>query len=110
MSAKTDKGQIVHIDYTGGTELPAVHANQVIIQHTESEFIVSFFEVLPPVLSPDVSRRTKEMERIKSIRAQPVARIVMAPDRAREFIAAFIENLRSFEEHTQQAAEEEEVS
>lgn len=96
MAAKTDNAVIVPIDYHGAGETPAVYANHVVIQHTDHEFVVTFFELLPPLMSPDPARLAKEMARIKSVPARPVARIVMAPGRAQEFVAAFQDNISKF--------------
>lgn len=108
MSAKAEKGRLVSVDYSTGNDLLPVHANQVIVQHSETEFIVTFFEVLPPVINPDPSRQAKEVERLRTIKARPVARIVMSPDRARALLTVLTENVQRYESNVGLVQSEEE--
>ena len=106
MENTSEQKRSIPVDFTGGTELSAVHANQMIIQHTEHEFVVTFFELLPPVLSPDPTQQAEEFGQIKNVRARPVAKVVMSSVRAREFAAALVENLRRFEDESSEPEDE----
>ncbi|MBK8050885.1 MAG: DUF3467 domain-containing protein [Anaerolineales bacterium] len=87
-----------------------VCTNHMLIQHTEHEFVVTFYEVLPPAVSPDPQRQARELAHIKSVPARPVARIVMSPGRAKEFVAAFQNNIDVYERHRNQSGERQEES
>jgi hypothetical protein len=67
------------------------YATNMVIQHTEHEFILSFFEVAPPLLIGTPSKEV--LEGLKSIRAECVARIVIARDRMPGFVEILRTNL-----------------
>jgi len=85
---------IVPIEFQG--DIPAVYANNVLIQHTDSEFIITFFEILPPIISPDPSRQNEEIARMKSVPARAVAKIIMAHEPAIQFQSAMQDNISKF--------------
>lgn len=106
MATQSDNsGTIVPIDFSSASELPALHANNVLIQHTDHEFVLTFFEVLPPVITPDPARQARELARIRAVPARAVARIVMSPGRAKEFVAALQNNLEQYMARSEQPAE-----
>lgn len=107
MAAKQDQGQYLPVDFSRGTEFPAVHANQMIVQHTEQEFIVTFFELLPPVVSLDPEMRKEQLAQLASIQARPVARVVVSAERMREFIGALVENYQRYEQDVKNNIREE---
>lgn len=106
MADTPDSGKYIVVDFSKGTDFPPVHANQMIVQHTEHEFIVTFFELLPPVVNPDPAIQAQQLAELTSIQARPVAKVVMSAARAREFVAAFAENLRKFDEDVKESAKE----
>lgn len=106
MATKQDEGRYLPVDFSRGTDFPAVHANQMIVQHTDQEFIVTFFELLPPVVSLDPEMQKEQLAQISSIPARPVARVVMSAERAREFIGALVDNYRKYEQSMKEEGEE----
>ncbi len=59
------------------------YATNMLIQRGENEFYISFFEITPPLLfSP------ADHGKIKSVKANCVARIVIAKDKLQSFIDA----------------------
>jgi hypothetical protein len=96
MAEQNEKSVIVPIEFQGGDNTPAVYANNVLIQHTDNEFVITFFEILPPLLSPDPERQEEEIARIKSIPARPVAKVVMAAGPAMQFQEAMRDNVGRF--------------
>lgn len=98
MVAQPDvEGFLIPIDLSGSAEMPALHVNQVLIQHTEHEFLVTFYEMLPPPITPDPTRQAEELAKIKAVAARPVAKLVMSPGRARELAAALFENIAAYD-------------
>ena len=83
------------INLVQGTDLPVVHANQILVQHTAHELVVTFFEVLPPVLSGNQAQEGVDNGETQPLQARPVARIVMSDSRAHEFAVELVENLRA---------------
>jgi hypothetical protein len=94
MPAQPGQTIVIPIEFQG--DIPAVYANNVLIQHTDNEFIFTFFEILPPLLSPDPDRQDKEIAEIDSIPARAVAKIIMAPKPAFQFQEAIQDNISKF--------------
>ncbi len=70
-----------------------LYSTHAVIQSTSSEFVISFFEIFPPLLMGDEDEKLRQFMNIDAIRARFLARIVMTPDRIEELIAALQENL-----------------
>lgn len=71
------------------------YATNMIVQHTDHEFVLSFFEMKPPVI---IGVPTQEaLENLKSIRATCVAQIIVAKDRMPAFLEAIRTNFEKFE-------------
>ena len=76
--------------------LPTVYANNVVVQHTDSEFIVSFFQAFPPLLLGDPEQVQKQVEALEAVRAQCVAKIVITPAKMETIIGALVQNYTRF--------------
>lgn len=72
------------------------YATGLVVQHTEHEFILNFFRAQPPIAvgSPDQIRA--QMEHTESVRAECVARVVVAAGRMPEFMAVLQRNLENY--------------
>jgi len=57
-----------------------MYANIVLINHSQSEFVVDFAQTLPGLPKPDV-----------------VSRVILSPDNAKRLLAALEENIRTYE-------------
>jgi hypothetical protein len=66
------------------------YANLAVVQFGNHEFLLSFFEIWPPPIfsGQDI---VAELERTKSLRAECVGRVVLAP----EVMGVLIESLRT---------------
>ena len=80
------------------------YANNILVQHSEHESIVSFFEVIPPILLGEPQQVSEQLKQIKSIRGNCVARIIVATEKMPEFIKVLQDNLRQF--HSSSARED----
>lgn len=85
---------VVPIEFQG--DISAVYANNVLIQHTDNEFIITFFEILPPLFSPNPEIQNAELAELKSVPARAVAKIIMAPEPAMQFRDALQDNIGKF--------------
>ncbi len=65
------------------------YTNNIVVQNTGNEFVVSFFEIRPPIILGD---STEEMKKLDSIGAECVARIVISSERMRDFIEILTTN------------------
>jgi hypothetical protein len=74
----------------------AKYATHFVVQHSDQEFILSFFELQPPIiLGPreEVETRAKE---VTSVPAWCVARVTVTPARLEEIISVLQENLATY--------------
>jgi hypothetical protein len=81
----------VPIEWYMPESLISRYATNMIVQHSEHEFIISFFDTPPPLILSE--SRIEELQKIKSIRATCVAQIIVAKDRMQGFVNAMQENL-----------------
>lgn len=70
------------------------YATNMIIQHFEHEFILSFFETKPPLIVGVPSK--EQLETLTSVKSTCIARIVIAPERMPNFVAALQTNLEKW--------------
>jgi hypothetical protein len=69
-----------------------------IVQHEPENFILSLFELWPPIILGETKEEKLEVVKsIDSIDAKCVARIVLTPTRMREFIEVITENFKAYE-------------
>ncbi|GAB62703.1 hypothetical protein KSU1_C1107 [Candidatus Jettenia caeni] len=74
----------------------------MVVQHTEHEFILSFFEVRPPIfLGPDEEQKEKAAQ-LKSIKAECVARVIVASERMSDFVKVLQDNLSKYKTKSSQ--------
>lgn len=75
------------------SDLVARYATNMVIQRAENEFIISFFEVKPPLILGTPESIAEQVEKMKSIRAVCVAQIIVAADKMPSFVDALQRNL-----------------
>lgn len=95
----------VPIDWRVPDSIKSQYATNMIVQHTDHEFIVSFFETVSPILLAPLT--TEQIQAIDSVRAECVARIIIARDRMPRFIQALQTNLKKAESKSNSTVEEE---
>jgi len=69
------------------------YATNIVVQHSAHEFTVSFFEVNPPVILGSIEERKAALQQMGSVRAECIARIIIAPGRMPAFIKALQTNM-----------------
>lgn len=74
-------------------ELPTHYATNLVIQHTEHEFFITFFELVPPIT---LGKTPEEITRIESVRARALTRVAVSPERLEEFIQVMQDNLARY--------------
>jgi len=62
------------------------YATNIVVQHTEHEFVISFFEIPPPILLGSPDEQAAQARGLTSVRAECLARIVVSPSRMPEFL------------------------
>lgn len=84
-------------------ELPTHYATNLVIQHTEHEFFITFFELVPPIT---LGKTPEEITRIESVRARALTRVAVSPKRLEEFIQVMQDNLAKYRSSISESATE----
>ena len=90
------QGKHVDIDWFIPDGTQAVYANQLVAQHTQSEFTLSFFSVEQPILLGTDEERQQKLDSLSSVRARCVSQIVVSPVRIKAFIDMLQANYDTF--------------
>jgi hypothetical protein len=70
----------------------------IVVQHQPDYFVLSFFEIWPPpVLGETDEDRLEEIEQIEEVEARCVARLVVTPEKMRDFIGVMSTNFQNWE-------------
>lgn len=95
----------IPIEWHVPESIKSVYATNIVVQHTEQEFIISFFMTKPPLIIGTVTKEV--LDSLQSIRAECVAQIIVASDRMPRFVKAFQTNLETFQSGKVSITEEE---
>ena len=97
MSENQENSTSLPIEWVVPDDVVTRYVTNMVVQHSTAEFLVSFFEVQPPILigSTEEDARTR-LSQLKSISAKCVARIVVTPDRMEEFVRVLTGNLEGY--------------
>jgi len=101
--SENEQGIAVPIEWCYPDNIISGYATNVIVQHTEHEFILSFFEVRPPILLGSSEELKEKALHIKSIKAECVARIIVSAERMPNFVRVLQDNLSKYQEKSNQA-------
>lgn len=88
----------VPLDFRGHEDMPLAYATTVVVQHTQDEFVLSFFSVAPPILLGEPEHVRQKQDELNAIPARCVARIVMSPSRMAQLVEVVKGNLAMYEE------------
>ena len=103
MSAQQPSDQVaLTVCFSGDEDVVTRYATNLVVQHTEHEFVISFYEArIPPLIgTPEENRAV--LQQMGAVTAQCVARIVVAPGRMPDFVRALQENLERYQAHTRE--------
>ncbi len=94
--AEKAQGKAIRIDFDIPPDFPTGYASNLVAQYTEHDFTITFFDVRPPLLVGTPDEKASQLEAIPTVKAVPVARIVVAASRMHEFVQVLQDNLASF--------------
>jgi len=88
----------IPVDYQVPDDASPSYANNLVIQHTESEFTIHFFYTRLPILLGDGGNENlrAKIESIEAIRPQFIKSIIVSPKKMQEFIDALQDSLDKF--------------
>jgi hypothetical protein len=91
----------IPLERTYPDDLKSFFISNMVIQHESDHFIISFFEIWPPVILGSSEERERTINNLNHIEAKCVSRLVVMPDKMREFIDVMNNNYDSFLKSTQ---------
>ncbi len=99
MSEKdTPLGKKVRIERIYPEDLKSNYIADIVVQHEAELFILSFFEVWPPVLlAESEDEKRKAFDALDHVDAKCAARFVITPSKMKEFIKALQDNYEKYE-------------
>lgn len=83
----------IGIEYIVPPDLPLLYSDNLNIIHTQTEFVVSFLQVQPPIIKSD-----EDWANIKTIQSKCVARIVIPPAKMPLLLQVFMMNWKRYTE------------
>jgi hypothetical protein len=97
-SHQTDDTFTLLLEYQHAEQVTTHWANRYVVQHDNNVFILSFFELLPPIiLGTTQEARNAEIARLGgTIRPKGVARILIPADRMEDFIGILNKQLDKY--------------
>jgi len=91
-----DDGMLVPLRHRLPESLVTRYATNITVQHTDAEFIISFYEVVPPVLLGTPEENRAAIEELGAVEAICVARIAVPAARMVGFVKAIAENYENY--------------
>ncbi len=98
-----DNALMLPLRFTETPGLISRYANNMFVNHSASEFIISFYEIRPPLLLGTPEQVQEQVESIESVDAECVVRIIVPPDRLPGIIKALQENYEKFQSNAPKA-------
>jgi hypothetical protein len=102
--AESDDVLELSIRFEDASAAPAFYATNLVVQHTPHEFLLHFYDIVPPMLVGTDEEKRKQARALTQIVARPLARVVVAAGRMEEFIKVMQENLNTFKERAGSAS------
>lgn len=92
------KGKFVEVRREYPDENITKFTNDLAIQFDDENFILSFFEILPPMLlGSDEKELQKQMTKIEYVNAHCVSRMIVTPKKLKSFIDALVNNYEKYQ-------------
>jgi hypothetical protein len=106
--SKAKKTQVlIPIERYCPPELVSRYATDLIIQRTGSEFILSFFETIPPMVLGTPEEQQDKLKKLASVRSECIARVIVSDDRFPQFVQAMQENLERWQSTLENESEDD---
>ena len=74
------------IDWYIPDDVQSRYATNFVVQPGPNEFMLSFFEIRPPIITGSVEQLKAQMEKIESVKAICVARIIISREQLPDII------------------------
>jgi hypothetical protein len=91
-----EEGVFLPIEWHCPEGLISRYATNLVVQHAEHEFYISFFEIMPPLVLGAPEERKAKLEEIESVRAECVARVIVPAGQMPVFIKTLQSNWEAY--------------
>jgi hypothetical protein len=98
MAEEKTKAVQIPIEWHFPEDLKSQYATNMLVQHGENEFFISFFEVIPPVTLGPPEAQISQLEKIETVKAECIARIIVPAEKLPSIIQALNDNLKNYRE------------
>jgi hypothetical protein len=96
----------IPVKYVIPDEIITRYATDMVVQHSDQEFLISFWEIQRPVLLGTDEERKAQVQMIKFIENRCVARFAITPDRMQKFLDALKENVDHYQKEKASKADQ----
>lgn len=86
----------LQIEYYFPQDIETKYVTHIVAQHTEQDFIISFFELYQPPLLGSKAEIEKQLENIDKVPAKCVVRIALTPNKMEEFLKVLNGNYKNY--------------
>ena len=93
-----ETGRSLPITWTIPPGLVSCYATNFVIQRTELEVTLSFFEVQTPIILGSEEQRAEALAKLESVPAICVARVVITPSRLPEILKVLKDHMEQYEQ------------
>lgn len=96
MAEMKSDGKLVPVEWHISEDVVPRYATNMVVQHSEHEFLLSFFEIWPPMILGPPDEQKDQLEQIDSVRAQCVSRVVLSAGKMPEVIRVLQANYQKY--------------
>ena len=82
---------------TGQSEVPILFSNWAIVQHQNQEFVITFGQFTPPIITGTPEEQRRQAESTPALPVKVIARVGMTTQRMTELVRSLQENLQNYE-------------
>ena len=95
--AEQDEEVAIPTVFVGIEDVPIQFANQFVIQHQQEEFILTFAQLAPPILSGKDEEKLEQARKLSYVPIKVVGRFGFNRERLAELISILQTNLERFD-------------
>ena len=81
--------------------VPVFFSNQYVCQYNQDEFILTFGQMVPPMLLGDLEYRAEQLRRLEYVPVKPLTRVALTYSRLVELIQVLEINREQYEQEQQ---------
>lgn len=86
----------IPVKYVIPEDIVTQYTTDMVVQHSEHEFIISFWEIQRPVILGTEEERKAQAEMLKFLENRCIAKFAVTPDRMQLFAAVMKENFERY--------------